>query len=643
MKSSIDLLQKYWKHPDFREPQKEIIDAVLNNSNVLALLPTGAGKSLCFQIPALLQPGVCIVISPLIALMEDQVENLQKKGIKAIALTSKYNREKTVQAFDNIQYGNYKFLYLSPEKLQSDFIQEKIKQLQVSLIAVDEAHCISQWGHDFRPAYLKIHILKEIHPKANIIALTASATSLVLDDIIEQLQLKKVQTFRKPLLRKNLEIQIISTENIYEKLNNSLKQINGSSIVYTGTRKNCIQISNYLNRQGLKSTYYHGGLSYDQKMKHHTAWMEETTPIIVATNAFGMGIDKANVRAIIHTNIPNSIENYTQEIGRAGRDGLNSVSKLLFNNGTIADSQNYLYKSIADPKFCKEVYIKLNENYQIGNGEFFEKKVLFNLQDFCTKYNLPILKTFSAMHFFELESIIEVNQNYGKKSSLKIIVSNNYLFEYEKRNPKLEELLKIILRNYGGTFDQFIPINESSIANKLTINIQNIKPDKRYVIALLKQLHYDKIIYYKVVSNDADLQFLVPREDNYVIHHISKNIDFRNKIKIDKAQKVINFIQNDTVCRNIQLSHYFGEKNGIKCGICDVCIAENKPKIKTDFESISKEITSLFIEKEQLSANEIIKQLLFDKNSIIKTLQLLIEKNTLRLTSQNKFEKTKNE
>ena len=641
MKSAIDLLQKYWKHSDFREPQKEIIEAVLNNSNVLALLPTGAGKSLCFQIPAMLKPGVCIVISPLIALMEDQVENLQKKGIKAIALTSKYNLDQTIQAFDNIQFGNYKFLYLSPEKLQSEFIQEKIKQLQVNLIAVDEAHCISQWGHDFRPAYLKIHILKEIHPNTNIIALTASATSLVLDDIINQLQLKKVEVFKKPLLRKNLEIKIIATEDIYKNLKLFLKQIKGSSIVYAGTRKASVQVSRFLNRNGLKSTYYHGGMFYEQKIKHQNNWMSEKSLIMVATNAFGMGIDKSNVRSIIHVNLPNSIENYMQEIGRAGRDRSKSASILLYNKGTIDESQNYLFKSIADPKFCKEVYIKLNENYQIAKGEFFQKRVLFNLQDFCTKYDFPILRTFSAMHFFELENIIEINQNYGKKSSLKVIVSSRYLFDYEKRNPKLEELLKIILRNYGGTFEQFIPINESFIANKLSVNIQQVKSNKQYVIALLKKLHYDKIILYNEATNDSELQFLVSREDNFVIHSITKNIKFRNKIKLDKAQKLIEFIQNDHICRNIQLSHYFGEINDIKCGNCDVCVNENKPQIKADHQKIASKILLLFQEKKQLSVNEIIEQLLFDKNFIIKTLHLLIEKNTLRLTSQNKFEKVK--
>ena len=641
MKSAFDLLHKYWKHSDFREPQKEIIDAVLDDKDVIALLPTGAGKSLCFQIPALLKPGVCIVISPLIALMEDQVENLKKKGINAIALTSKYNIKQTIQAFDNILFGNYKFLYLSPEKLQSEFIQEKIQQLQVNLIAVDEAHCISQWGHDFRPAYLKINALKETHPNTNIIALTATATSLVLKDIKEQLHLTTSLTFRKSLLRKNLGIKIVFSENIYEELRNSLVQINGPAIVYVGTRKGSIQIADYLNRKNIKSTYYHGGMSYDEKIKHQKDWMDEKTPVIVATNAFGMGIDKANVRAIFHTNIPNSIENYTQEIGRAGRDGHESISKLLYNNGTIVDSQNYLLKSIANPAFCKIVYTKLNEHYQIAKGESFQNKFTFNLQEFCTKYDLPVLKVFSAMHFFELENIIEINQNYGKKSSLKIIVSNTHLFEYEKRNIKLEQLLKIILRNYGGTFDQFISINESFIANKLTLNIPNHKVDKPFIINLLEQLHRDKIIIYKKASNDSDLQFLVPREDHYIIHRISKNIEFRNKIKIDKAKKIIAFIQNNQICRNIQLASYFGEKVETLCGNCDVCLAKNNLQVQVSHDLVASKIFLLISNHEKLAINIIVNKLPFEKDIIIKTLQLLIEKNSLRLTSQNKIEKIK--
>ncbi|NOQ91240.1 MAG: RecQ family ATP-dependent DNA helicase, partial [Flavobacteriaceae bacterium] len=541
MNSAKAILQKYWAHQEFREPQQEIINAVLDKQNTIALLPTGAGKSICFQIPALINNGVCIVISPLISLMEDQVNSLKKKGIKAIALTSRYNTNEVIQLFDNLQFGNYKFLYLSPEKLQSEFIQEKISQLKVNLIAIDEAHCISQWGHDFRPAYLKIAILKKIHPNTNIIALTASATPKVIEDIIKHLELDNIQIFKKSFFRKNIRIQLIKSDAIFEQVKQILVKVKEPVIIYTSTRKNTIQISNYLNHQGFKSTFFHGGLPNETKSKTLNNWVNESTPIIVATNAFGMGIDKANVRAVIHVHIPNSIENYMQEIGRAGRDNKTSNAYLIYNNSTIFESKTFIEKGIASTEFCKTVYGKLHENYQISFGELHEKSFTFNLQDFCNKYQLPILKVFSALNCFENEGIISVQQNVNKKSSLKVIVKNKYLIDYENKNQKSNTILKVILRNYGGAFDQFISISESVIAKKLNTS-------KTDVITLLHRLDTDNIIRYKKASNNAGIRFLVPREDRFVMHSISKNIENRNKTKISKAKAVVDYIANDKIC-----------------------------------------------------------------------------------------------
>ncbi|MCK4562134.1 MAG: C-terminal helicase domain-containing protein, partial [Flavobacteriaceae bacterium] len=412
-------------------------------------------------------------------------------------------------------------------------------------------------------------------------------------------------------------------------------KINEPVIVYANTRKSTIQISNYLNHQGFKSSFYHGGLPVDTKTKTFNNWSNEIIPIIVATNAFGMGIDKANVRAIIHTHVPNSIENYMQEIGRAGRDGKTSTAYLIYNNSTIFESEEFIKKGLANTEFCKMIYNKLNENYQIGFGELDEKTYTFNLQDFCNKYKFPILKTFSALNSFENENIITVQQNVNKKSKLKIIVTNKYLIDYENRNPKLETILKIILRNYGGTFEQFISISESVIANKLHIS-------KTHTIELLNRLHTDSIIRYKKASNDAEIKFLVPREDRFVINSISSNIESRNKTKIDKIKVIVDYINNDTICRNIQLLTYFGETDLKECNTCDVCLAKNNINNKNDYKQIANEIMSLFKNEALLSSNEIFYQIKFDKKHIIKTLQLLIEKNTLRLTSQNKFEKIKN-
>ncbi|MCF6222684.1 MAG: RecQ family ATP-dependent DNA helicase [Flavobacteriaceae bacterium] len=634
MHSAQVILQKYWKHKTFRDPQEEIINAVLNKQNTIALLPTGAGKSVCFQIPALLNDGVCLVISPLISLMEDQVNGLQQKGIKAIAITSKYNSNEIIQAFDNLRFGNYKFIYLSPEKLQSEFIQEKLSQLNVNLIAIDEAHCISQWGHDFRPAYLKIALLHNIYPKANFIALTASATDLVIKDIAKYLSLKNIQIFKKSFYRNNINIEFVKTDNVFEKLKQFLVKVKEPVIVYAGTRKRTIQIANFLNHHGFKSAYYHGGLTHKAKSNVLYEWSTEIKPIVVATNAFGMGIDKANVRLVVHLNIPNSIENYMQEIGRAGRDGKQSFAYLIYNDSIIFESETFLSKGMADTAFCKTIYSKLHENYQISKGEFNALTHTFNLQDFCSKYKLPILKAYSALQCFENENIITLQQNANKRSRLKVLVSNRYLIDYENRNPKLETLLKVILRSYGGAFEQYIAINENALAKKMNTTKANI-------VQLLQRLNTDKVITYIKASSNSDIKFLVPREDEFVIHSISKNIENRNHTKKTKSKAIIKLIQNNKKCRNIQLLSYFGETNLKKCDSCDVCLAEKKRNTSIPFNDIANNILSLFIDNSSLEFDEILNQIPADRKNILKTLELLIEKNSIRLTSQNKLEKVK--
>ena len=632
MYTALEILQKYWNHREFRKPQKEIIDAVVRGDNVLALLPTGAGKSICFQIPAMLKNGICVVVTPLIALMEDQVKSLNRRGIKAIALTSKYGIEDTIKAFDNMQFGNYKFLYLSPEKLQSEFIQNKISQIDVNLIAVDEAHCISQWGHDFRPAYLKIPILKEILPNVKTIALTATATPKVMEDIVDNLELSKVQIYSRSFYRNNLIYNIIKTENSLHKLKVILQKIDEPVIVYAGTRKRCIDISNFLNQNAFKSQYYHGGMNIDEKSLALENWMDEKTPVIVATNAFGMGIDKANVRAVIHMSIPYSIENYQQEVGRAGRDERKSYAFLIFNDGLIENFKSYLEKGLVTANYSNQVYEKINQFYQIGNGELFDHYLNLNLQEFCATYKLSVLKTYNVLNTFESENIIDIEQNSRKRSTLKILVKSSSLFEYEKLNPKLYNTLKIILRNYGGAFDQFITINENTIATKLN-------QTKQEVVKSLKQMEVDNIIHYQKSISDLKLKFLVPRDKNFVMSKISQNLKKRNKVKIEKANSIINYVENNEICRNVQLLNYFGEKKIPDCGKCDNCISLKTRNRKINFSNIAKEIITILQEDVPISYDELVKQLSFDKESIIKTLQLMVEKSAIRLTSQNKIVK----
>ncbi|RXP57634.1 RecQ family ATP-dependent DNA helicase [Lutibacter sp. HS1-25] len=627
MKTPLEILQKYWKHSQFREPQEAIINSVLNGENCIVLLPTSGGKSICYQVPALLLEGICIVISPLIALIKDQVNSLQEKNIKAIALTSQLSQDEIVIAFDNLQFGGIKFLYLSPEKLQSKFIQEKIKQLNVSLIAIDEAHCISEWGHDFRPSYLELKLLKELQPKASVIALTATATQKVLDDIQQNLEIENAQIFKKSFKRNNLAFHIITTEDIYGKLRQVLSRFNESTIVYTNNRKQTKEVSKFLNRNGFKSSFYHGGLSNDEKNNAFNSWMQDETPIMVATNAFGMGIDKPNVRAVIHINTPNSLENFIQEAGRAGRDGKNSYSVLLTNKASLFETENKFVSNIATVKFIKTIYSHLNQFYSVSIGETPVESVNFSLQEFCVKYQLNLLQTYNALKILERESIILLDENYTRKSTIRFTVGNQQLFNFIENTPSKESLIQLILRSYGGVFEHFTVINEYVISKKLNLR-------KKEVINQLKELNDLGILNYAYADTTSKLTFLVIREDDYTINRISKSINQQNELKFEKLKSVIQFIENNQVCRTTQLLSYFNERTTEPCGKCDVCLA-SKAK-KTPIKDIVFQLTEA-LKKEPMSSQQLSNILNFPENEILNTLKILLEKNKITITSQNKF------
>ncbi|MBP8792726.1 MAG: RecQ family ATP-dependent DNA helicase [Lutibacter sp.] len=627
MQTPVDVLKKYWNYDQFRHPQEEIINTVLKGENAVALLPTGGGKSICYQIPALLMDGVCIVVSPLIALIQDQVENLKSRNIKAIALTSRLSEDEIVIAFDNLQFGDFKFLYLSPEKLQSNFIQDKIKQLNVSLIAVDEAHCISQWGHDFRPSYLKLPILREIHPNSPIIAVTATATESVLSQIQENLNIKNAVVFKKSFQRKNLQYNVIYCDDVFGKIIQIVKKINAVLIIYTKNRNQTKEISDFLNRNHFKSSFYHGGLSHTDKVIAFNNWMREDTPIMVATNAFGMGIDKANVRAVIHTNIPDTLENFIQEAGRAGRDGEKSYSVILSNEHIINSTIEKFEKSTPSIQFIKKVYQQLHQYYGIALGELPTRMFDFSLSEFCSIYEFNILTTYNALKTLERENIIVLDENYSKKSSIKIILSNNQLYSYIESNNKESKLLQHILRTYGGIFEHYIPINEFYLAKKLSYS-------KNEVISLLKNLHTKEILNYSYSNTSSKLLFLLNRDDDYSINMVSKSIQQQQGLKFNKLKSSIEYVKNNETCRAIQLLLYFNEKETNTCGICDVC--QSKLKKKTPTSAISEKILAL-LQTEILSSKEFIQRLNFDENDILKCLKILLEKNKIAITSQNKF------
>ncbi|WBX72592.1 RecQ family ATP-dependent DNA helicase [Tenacibaculum pacificus] len=590
---SIEILAHYWKHRSFRSPQQEIITAVLDGKDTIALLPTGGGKSICFQIPALINEGVCIVISPLIALMQDQVDSLINKGIKATVISSGSSQDEIITLFDNIRFGKTKFLYISPERLQSRFIQEKIKQLKVNLIAIDEAHCISEWGHDFRPSYQNISILKELQPKVPFIALTATATKKVINDIIVSLKLDTPKIFKKSFYRKNLAYQIFETDDKLNKLNQIFTKTKAPAIVYVNSRAKTKDIASYLNANGFKSCFYHGGLTFQEKELAFDSWISEKTPIIVATNAFGMGIDKPNVRVVIHLNLPSSIENYIQEAGRGGRDGNKAFSVVLVNKNDIKKSEDSLETSLPIISDIKLVHRKLYQHFQITIGEFIETAFDFNFLEFCTKYKLPSTKTYNVLQILNSNGIIELNANFQQKSTIHFIVLSKQVVLYSQQNPSVKNFIQTVLRLYGGVFENPIKIDEFYIAKKTGITSWQ-------VVEELERMQEKNILEYHKATNNSELFLLHPREDDKTINRVSKNINLYLTQKKQKHKDLIHFIENNDVCRSVQLLAYFNEDATKKCGICDVCLQHKKT-----FYINPKHIIKILDTKKGLSVSEI--------------------------------------
>lgn len=629
MQDKKHILQKYWGHPNFRPLQEEIIIAAENRKDVLALLPTGGGKSLCFQIPALTKEGICIVISPLVALMEDQVKTLQAKGIKALALAGGIPFQDLDVLLDNCIYGNYKFLYLSPERLQQDIVQQRIKQMNVNLIAVDEAHCISQWGHDFRPAYLNISLLRDLHPEVPIMALTASATKEVVKDIQEQLKLQDPKIFQDSLNRKNLAFKVLYAEDKIYRLRQIVDNKDESVIVYVRSRNATIDITRELEHYGYSAAAYHGGLEAKEKSMKLSKWLNEDVKVMVATNAFGMGIDKANVRHVVHLNLPESIESYFQEAGRAGRDGEMATATIITNNSDLPLLKNQFLKTLPDLEFTILVYKKLSAYFQIPYGEGQDTNYDFNFAEFCSKYQFHSEKTYNTLQLLDRISVIKLSQQFKKATDIQFVISNRQLFRYIEENPRFDQVIKAILRNYGGIFENKLPVNLNSVAAKAGVT-------EAETIEILKKLHQDKIIDFEFQQNDATVIFLNPREDEIGIYPYSKYIKSQAKNKTSKIESILAYVENDKICRNQQLLFYFGEKNGKNCGICSVC----KPIDKSIKKETIKRIYLAIIQQLELgqkSSRDLVREIPYPESGILKVLQLLLEKEIIELTSNNNF------
>ncbi|MCD0476167.1 RecQ family ATP-dependent DNA helicase [Flavobacterium sp. EDS] len=626
MQEALAILQKYWKHDRFRPLQNEIIDSVLEGQDTFALLPTGGGKSICFQVPSMMKEGICLVISPLIALMKDQVANLQKRDIKAIALTGGINTEEIINLLDNCQFGNYKFLYLSPERLQSDWILDRVKNLPINFIAIDEAHCVSQWGHDFRPAYLKISELKKFFPKIPFLALTATATPRVIEDIKTELGLKDTKLFQQSFARENIAYMVFEVEDKLYRTEQILKKNPQPSIIYVRNRKSCLTISAQLESLGFKATYYHGGLTTKEKDKNMQLWMTEKAQVIVATNAFGMGIDKPNVKTVIHTQLPENIENYYQESGRAGRNGEKSFSVLLTSASDTANAESQFIQNLADKKFLTAMYIKLCNYFRIAYGEGIDEEFSFNLNRFCHKYDFPTLKTYNALQFLDRQGIITLSQGFSEKITMQFLIESKEVIRYISMNPNDEEIILAILRTYPGIYEMKTPFNLQLIAKKSSSS-------EAEVHTVLQKLKEKEIIEYNSKNNDATILFNEIREDALTINRIAKYLEKQNNLKKDQLKSVLDYVNEHKTCKSKLILEYFGEKTTTDCGICSYCITKKAKKSKN---SIAQDILDL-LKNEELSSRDIQTRTNSTADDVVHTLQELLEENHIIIKPNNKY------
>lgn len=609
--------------------QEQIIASVIDGKDTIALLPTGGGKSICFQIPALMQEGICIVVSPLIALMTDQVNSLKKKGIKAMAITGGIAFKDLQILLDNALYGNYKFLYLSPERLKQEVVQNYIKLMHVNLIAMDEAHCISQWGHDFRPAYKEVVLLRKLKPLVPTIALTATATPEVLADTILQLQLELPSIYKNSFYRENLSYQVLKVEDKIHRIKQLLKGKKSSAIVYVRSRKLAVEISKQLQEIQIPSTYYHGGIPNEEKKQKLEGWMLDTTQVMVATNAFGMGIDKPDVRFVIHIQLPESLESYFQEAGRAGRDGSYAQAIILYNSyDTVLIKKQYL-ETLPNTKQLKKIYRALSNYFQISYGEGLFTEHSFNFTDFCTRYNFNFLLVHNALTTLDRLGVLQLSKQFGRKSILQFLIPSEKLLRYFEKDMLFSIIGKTILRIYGGVFEAPTYINLDFIASKTGQSTTKI-------MKTLQSMEKANVVSLTLHNTDATITFLVPREDDKTINVLSKEIVKIQKKKEKEVNSVIRYVENNSICKNIQLTKYFGEENPKKCGTCSVCASQQNTTSTEEKEVISKKIMAV-LEEFTLSSREISEKLIFPETKILVVLQLLQDMGQLKINTKNQY------
>jgi ATP-dependent DNA helicase RecQ len=626
------ILLKYWGHKSFRPLQEDIINSVLEKKDTLALLPTGGGKSICFQIPAMVNEGICIVVSPLIALMKDQVENLKKRNIKAVAIYSGMTKREIDITLDNCAYGSIKFLYISPERIETEIFKERIKKMDVNLIAVDESHCISQWGYDFRPSYMNISKLRELKPNIPFIALTATATPEVVIDIQKQLKFKQENTLQKSFERKNLAYIVVNEEDKFNRLLKVLNKIKATSVVYVRSRKKTKEIALFLLKNGISADFYHAGLSNEERTLKQSNWINNITRVIVSTNAFGMGIDKPDVRSVIHIDLPDSLEAYFQEAGRGGRDEEKAYAILLFETADRIDLEQRILNSFPEIDTIKKVYQSLANYLQIPIGSSLNESYNFNIIEFSQQYNMQVFTVFNCLKFLEKEGYLLLSESNHNPSRLMLEVTKDELYEFQVKNNKFDLFLKTILRSYSGLFDNFVRIDEFELAKRLKTNKEKITDALKYLAKL-------EIISYLEQTNLPQLTYLTERLDIKDVRISPQHYHDRKEIAIKKMESVIYFATAKHKCRSEILLNYFGEKDIYRCGVCDVCLERNKLELSDiEFSAVSNQVKKIVQEK-QLPITQVINKIEGVRDDkTIKVIQWLMENDKLITNDENLLE-----
>jgi ATP-dependent DNA helicase RecQ len=618
-----DILKKYWGYDQFRPLQEDIITSIAQGKDTLGLMPTGGGKSITFQVPAMSMEGTCVVITPLIALMKDQVDNLKKLGIRAAAVYSGMSRQEIIVTLENCIFGDFKFLYISPERLWTDLFQAKLQYLKVSLLVVDESHCISQWGYDFRPSYLRIAEIRKQLPNVPVLALTATATLSVIDDIQQRLQFREKNVFRKSFERKNLVYVVRQTEDKIYEMKNILDKIPGTALVYVRSRKRTKELATELVTHGINADYFHAGLHSEEKIRKQNLWKSGDCRVIVCTNAFGMGIDKPDVRVVIHYEMPSSAEEYYQEAGRAGRDEKRAYAVALYSNIDKSKLRKRISDEFPEKEFIKDVYEKLSYFFQVAVGSGFQSVYDFNIDTFCSTFKYNITQTHHALKILELSNYIEYTDEVDNRSRLMFLIQRDEMYKLDPFDGKTEELIQITLRSYTGLFSDYAYISEDTLATRTGLSAQQ-------VYETLKRLSSMHIVHYIPAKKAPFITYTQRREELRCVQIPAAVYEERKKRLTERIESIIVYGSSLTVCRSRMLLNYFGEKEANDCEQCDVCLSRKKRDLSLTHRQISDWALNR-IQDSPLQVKSLIKETSFPAEQVLEVIRDLADRGKLRI------------